>query len=236
MSDAARCHRLRSLSVVGGFLDGLEIELAGGLNCLIGPRGAGKTTALEYVRHVLDAPGGGQPADAQDRRGSLVADSLGAGRIRLRIETKDGIEYTVDRTAMGAPLAMDAAGNPSEVTLTGGGVFRADRACIPSSIAGDSNLRPTGYQHCFRRGHKTVRSATSDDLAERTQLSPGRLSAGCFSRQSRGENRRRSRCAVSEYRGWIPQTVHGPTVSGIRARRCHLLSMLLFSNVSDRFC
>ena len=39
-------HRIRSLGVVGGFLDGTTFEFANGLNCVIGARGTGKTTAL----------------------------------------------------------------------------------------------------------------------------------------------------------------------------------------------
>jgi len=36
-----RFHRLKSLSVVGGFLDGLKASFAPGLNCVIGVRGSG---------------------------------------------------------------------------------------------------------------------------------------------------------------------------------------------------
>jgi ABC-type multidrug transport system ATPase subunit len=39
-------HVVLSLRVTGGFLAGAEMEFADGLNCLIGGRGAGKTTAL----------------------------------------------------------------------------------------------------------------------------------------------------------------------------------------------
>ncbi len=49
-------HRLKSISVIGGFLDGTTFELATGLNCIIGARGTGKTTVLELVRFVPDAP------------------------------------------------------------------------------------------------------------------------------------------------------------------------------------
>ena len=52
---AATFHRLRSISVTGGFLDRAQFDLCDGLNCLIGPRGTGKTTALEFVRYALDA-------------------------------------------------------------------------------------------------------------------------------------------------------------------------------------
>ncbi len=46
-------HRLRFLSVIGGFLDGQTFEFAEGLNCLIGARATGKTTALEFIRYAL---------------------------------------------------------------------------------------------------------------------------------------------------------------------------------------
>ena len=47
------CHRMKSLSIIGGFLDGQVVELANGLNCIIGARGTGKTTVLEFVRYTL---------------------------------------------------------------------------------------------------------------------------------------------------------------------------------------
>ena len=53
--ETAPHHRIRWLSVVGGFLDGTKIEFAPGLNCIIGARGTGKTTALEFIRFALDA-------------------------------------------------------------------------------------------------------------------------------------------------------------------------------------
>ena len=38
---AARAHhKIRSLAVTGGFLDGAVLEFADGLNCIIGGRGA----------------------------------------------------------------------------------------------------------------------------------------------------------------------------------------------------
>ena len=43
-------HLVVSLNVTGGFLAGAQLEFADGLNCLIGGRGAGKTTALEFLR------------------------------------------------------------------------------------------------------------------------------------------------------------------------------------------
>ncbi len=44
---------IESLSVSGGFLDDLNIAFASGLNVIIGPRGAGKTSVVELLRFCL---------------------------------------------------------------------------------------------------------------------------------------------------------------------------------------
>ena len=46
-------HVVLRLAVTGGFLAGAHLEFADGLNCLIGGRGAGKTTVLEFLRFGL---------------------------------------------------------------------------------------------------------------------------------------------------------------------------------------
>ncbi len=43
-------HCIRWIHIVGGFMDGTKIEFAPGLNCIIGARGTGKTTVLEFIR------------------------------------------------------------------------------------------------------------------------------------------------------------------------------------------
>ena len=63
-----RPHRaVLGLRITGGFLAGIELEFADGLNCLIGGRGTGKTTALEFLprqtavfgcRQILRMPSG----------------------------------------------------------------------------------------------------------------------------------------------------------------------------------
>jgi len=126
-AQAVRSHRLRSAEVVGGFLDGMKVEFADGLNCLIGHRGTGKTTILEFVRYALDAfPETEAGASARKRVENLVRNNLGDGRIRLRIETKDGLEYLVDRTVMGDPIALTPDGQPTDISLRCGGLFKAD--------------------------------------------------------------------------------------------------------------
>jgi len=127
MSETKRCHRLKSLSVVGGFLDGLNVGFADGLNCLIGHRGTGKTTVLEFVRYALDGFPVGEAGQVCRRRvENLVKRNLGDGRIRLTIQTKDGLEYVVDRTVSGSPLVLTADGQPTDITINSGGIFSAD--------------------------------------------------------------------------------------------------------------
>jgi len=47
-------HRIRSIAIIGGFLDGAHFDLADGLNCVIGGRGTGKSTMVELARYALD--------------------------------------------------------------------------------------------------------------------------------------------------------------------------------------
>jgi DNA repair exonuclease SbcCD ATPase subunit len=120
-------HRIKSLSILGGFLDGLELKFSSGLNCLIGHRGTGKTTILEFMRYVLDAfPPGEKGTPLKKRVESLVRSNLGDGRIRLTVITKDGLEYIVDRTASGDPMVLNAEGMPTEISIHAGGIFHAD--------------------------------------------------------------------------------------------------------------
>jgi ABC-type lipoprotein export system ATPase subunit len=47
--------RIISASFVGGFLHGVQLDFTGNLNCLIGGRGSGKSTALLSIRAALGA-------------------------------------------------------------------------------------------------------------------------------------------------------------------------------------
>lgn len=115
---------LRTCHAFGGFFDGAPFEFASGLNCIIGNRGTGKTTALELVRYALDDLG----SDPKQRRRveALIQQNLGGGRVELEIETADGIRYTISRTAGEAPIVYTADGEPTTVAIGSGGIFRAE--------------------------------------------------------------------------------------------------------------
>ena len=122
---APRFHRIHSLQIEGGFLDGCAFEFDDHLSTIIGGRGTGKTTVVELMRWVLHQPPR-DPRRAEDHE-KLVKSNLGSGVARLKVETADGVVYFVERTAHDHfPKALDANGDPTEFSLKAGVVFGAD--------------------------------------------------------------------------------------------------------------
>lgn len=120
---AQNYHRIKSLSVIGGFLDGQKFEFTDGLNCIIGARGTGKTTALEFIGYAL---GNRNSSGDRKQEESLFKHNLGGGRIQIAVETRDGLTYHISRAYGEDPIVVTAEGNPTTLTLDSGAVFRAD--------------------------------------------------------------------------------------------------------------
>ncbi len=118
-------HKIKSLEVKGGFLDGVKIDFADNLNCLIGGRGTGKTTVIEFIRYALMMPDAGVARDLHGQIEGLILNNLGSGRLRLQVQTKDGLTYFVDRSANEAPEVFNENEEPTAITLDRG-VFRAE--------------------------------------------------------------------------------------------------------------
>jgi len=121
---SATSHRIRSVQILGGFMDGLQIHLDDRLNCIIGGRGTGKSTTLELIRYGLDA----MPTDSKERKRveSLVEQNLAGGRVQIEVETKDGLVYTVTRSWGEEPIVLAADGSPTAISLVTSGLFQAD--------------------------------------------------------------------------------------------------------------
>ncbi len=120
-----RRHQLKSLTIIGGFLDGLRIDLATGLNCIIGARGTGKTTILELIRYAMDTlPRRDVAPAARKRIEALVDGNLEGGRIELEIETADGLHYIISRAVDEAPIVLDLQRQPTGIAVKS--LFRAD--------------------------------------------------------------------------------------------------------------
>jgi len=120
-------HVVLSLRVTGGFLAGAEMVFADGLNCLIGGRGAGKTTALEFLRFGL----GLMPdpkANSQRYRGidALVKANLGNGRLKIELRTKTAMGYTAGRSAHESVEVLNEVGTAVPISLDRDEIFGAD--------------------------------------------------------------------------------------------------------------
>lgn len=76
-----------SAKFAGGFLDGVELEFTPNLNCLIGSRGSGKTTALRALQLALGSASQGNEDDhpnMPDRTEVKFVDALGSERVVVR--------------------------------------------------------------------------------------------------------------------------------------------------------
>jgi ABC-type uncharacterized transport system ATPase subunit len=120
-------HAVINLHVTGGFLGGATLEFADGLNCLIGGRGTGKTTALEFLRFGLglmpDPKVNHQRYKAID---GLVKANLGGGRIAIQLRTKTSMRYAAERSASDPVQVVNEAGTAVAVSLDRDQIFGAD--------------------------------------------------------------------------------------------------------------
>ncbi len=127
MNAKARHHVVVKLSVSGGFLGGVDLEFVDGLNCLIGGRGAGKTTALELLRFGLGLMPDSK-VHGQRRRNieTLVKGNLAGGKVTVALRTKDGMDYAADRRVNEDVLVSNELGQPVPVSLGNDLIFCAD--------------------------------------------------------------------------------------------------------------
>jgi hypothetical protein len=103
------------------------MEFADGLNCLIGGRGTGKTTALEFLRFGL----GLMPdpkANTQRHRAidGLVKANLGNGRLKIEVRTKTDMRYTAGRSAHESVQVLNEVGTAVPISLDRDQIFGAD--------------------------------------------------------------------------------------------------------------
>jgi hypothetical protein len=108
-SDALKHPRITSVSVKGAkFLADQTLRFSEGLNCVIGGRGSGKSSLLEYMRFALnqDETAGKEQDAALSRKRTQLKESLGEGaEIRITFEAEGGVGDTL----VYAPSRKDGA-------------------------------------------------------------------------------------------------------------------------------
>lgn len=106
---------IERVSFVGGYLDGLDIELSDHLNAVIGGRGTGKSTLLECIRFAFDLQPFGKAAKTQ--HDAILKNNLGNEKgmieVVVRSASMHGRQFTVSRKYGSQPTVVDESGNVS---------------------------------------------------------------------------------------------------------------------------
>lgn len=106
---------IEKIRFIGGYLDGVDIELSEHLNAVIGGRGTGKSTLLECIRYVFDLQPFGKAAKAQ--HDAILKNNLGNEKgmveVVVRSAAMHGRKFTVSRKYGNQPAVVDVDGNIS---------------------------------------------------------------------------------------------------------------------------
>ncbi len=100
---------IEHIRFVGGYLDGMDIELSAHLNAVIGGRGTGKSTLLECIRYAFDLEPFGKASKAQ--HDAIVKNNLGIEKgiveVSIRSATMHGRVFTVSRKYGNQPVVNE---------------------------------------------------------------------------------------------------------------------------------
>ena len=109
--------QIKSISIEGGYFDGLSAEVSNHLNAVIGGRGTGKSTLLECLRYALDVPHKGD--DAIKQGDQIVQENLGRAGGRVIVKLRSAVNhmnpYTVIRRFGEPPRVIDEQHNESRL-------------------------------------------------------------------------------------------------------------------------
>lgn len=100
LPDPRQAVLLKKVSFAGGALDGTTVPFSASLNCLIGPRGNGKSAVIECLRHAL---GFREGADDQYKSGLVIRMLSPAGKVVVEAVDEFGREVRVERERTGQP-------------------------------------------------------------------------------------------------------------------------------------
>lgn len=107
--------RIETLTVSGGYLDGVHIEFSEHLNAVIGGRGTGKSTLLECIRYALQIRPIGK--NAQKQHDDIIKENLGKAKARVELMVRsakmNGRCFTVSRRYGESSTVKDEEGKIS---------------------------------------------------------------------------------------------------------------------------
>ncbi len=108
---------IESIGFIGGKLDGKTINFSSELNCFIGIRGSGKSTALELLRYALGISLSNASADAEYKN-DLIDYMLGSGgKIILTVIGKNNKRYRIEKIYKQKENIYNEEGNLCNVSI-----------------------------------------------------------------------------------------------------------------------
>lgn len=109
--------RISKIEVTGGFLDRAEAIFHGGLNSILGAKGAGKSLLIEFLRFVLNQPPKNEDIRA-DHTSKLASKLENYGTVQVTILDDTGKEFIISRMwdpAEAHPYTSEIMRDPSEL-------------------------------------------------------------------------------------------------------------------------
>ena len=100
LSEPRQSVLLRQVRFDGGALDGIAVPFSPSLNCLIGPRGNGKSAVIECLRHAL---GFREVSDERYKSGLVERMLSPAGKVVVEAVDEFGREVRIERERTGQP-------------------------------------------------------------------------------------------------------------------------------------
>ncbi len=100
LPESRQAVQLREVRFDGGALDGITVPFSASLNCLIGPRGNGKSAVIECLRHAL---GFREGADERYKAGLVDRMLSPAGKVVVEAVDEFGRVVQVERERTGQP-------------------------------------------------------------------------------------------------------------------------------------
>lgn len=159
--------RIERVQIEEGFLDGLDVSFAPGLNVIIGERGTGKTSLIELVRFCLGVRG--FTSDTAKRSRDHALSILGSGQVTVTLSDR-GDQFLVTRTASDEePRASGSFVRPivlSQTEIETVGLQAQGRISLLDSFSGkqrDMDARESAAR-------SEVRSLTADAGAQRREI------------------------------------------------------------------